>query len=151
MKSNKSLKDSRILLTPQWNYGYKIKTKYVPISVTTMTFPTTTTTRIATQLQSPYRPYRILNIDNSMKLAHQHASCVDTTHPASIHKSRLSILPTYNINTSDHYTHPIHCHAVHHHRTTTTSTTSPETTTARYYRMKNIYHNNEIDQIAQGL
>ena len=31
------------------NYGCKLKTKYVPISVTTTTFPTTTTTRTHTK------------------------------------------------------------------------------------------------------
>ena len=68
-------------------------------------------------------PYRILNIDISVEFARQHASCVDMTIRASPHKSRVSILPTYNINTSDHQTHQIHCHALHHHRPTTSATT----------------------------
>ena len=59
MKSNKSLKDYRTSLTPQYNGAIikqmiqvrvtNMKTKYVPISVTTITFPTTTTTRTATK------------------------------------------------------------------------------------------------------
>ena len=61
---------------------------------------------IATQYQSHYRPYLILNLDVSVEFAQQHASCVDMTIMASPHKSRASILPTYNINTSDQQTHP---------------------------------------------
>ena len=107
-----------------------METKHVPISATTTIFPTTTTTpsplntcsHITTQYQSHYRPYMISNLDISVELAQQHASCVDITIRASPHKSRDSILPTYNINASDHHTHPIHCHALHHHRTTTTIT-----------------------------
>ena len=85
--------------------------------------PLNTCSHIITQLQSHCRPYHILNIDISVKLAQQHASCVDLTIRASIHKSRHSKLPTYNINTSDHHTRQIHYHALHHHRTTTISTT----------------------------
>ena len=85
--------------------------------------PRNTCSHIATQYQSHYRPYLILNIDVSVEFAQQHASYVDMTIIASIYKSRDSTLPTYNINTSDHHTHTIHYHALHHHRTTTTSTT----------------------------
>ena len=66
--------------------------------------------------------YQIMNIDVSVEFVCQHASCVDFTIPAGNHKSRPSILPTYNINASDHHTLPMHYHALHHHRTTTTST-----------------------------
>ena len=66
--------------------------------------PLNTCSHIATQYQSHYRSYIILNIDISMEFASQHASCVDMTSRASIHKSRESTLPTYNINKSD----PIH-------------------------------------------
>ena len=86
--------------------------------------PLNTCSHIATQNQSNYRPYLALNIDVSVEFAQQHASCVDVTIPASIHKSRVSTLPTYNINTSDHHTHPIHTHALHQHTTTATSTTA---------------------------
>ena len=85
--------------------------------------PLNTCSHIITQLQSHCRPYHILNIDISVKLAQQHASYVDMTIPASPHKSRGSTLPKYNINTSGQHTQPIHCHALHHHRTTTISTT----------------------------
>ena len=146
MKSNQSLKDYRTSLTPQYN-GAIIKKWYKlgwqiwkpnmrqypqqrwhsqppPPRVQPLQ-PLNTCSHIATQYQSHYRPYLILtNIDVSMEFARQHASCVDLTIPASPHKNRASILPTYNINTSDHHTHPIHTHALHHHRTTTTSTTA---------------------------
>ena len=86
--------------------------------------PLNTCSHITTQLQSPYRPYLILNIDVSVEFARQHASYVDMTPQANPHKSRLSTLPSYNINTSDHHTPTIHCHALLHHRTTTTSTSA---------------------------
>ena len=125
MKSSKSLKEYRTsssttcngaIMKKDANYGYNIKTKYVTISATTTIFPTTTTTRTATKHmlahryveQAPYRPYRILIIDISIELAQQHASCVDMTIPASQNKSRASTLPTYNVNTSDPYTHNTH-------------------------------------------
>ena len=57
---------------------------------------------IATLYQYHYRPYRILNIDFSVEFAQQHASFVDMTIHACPHKNRVSALPTYNINTSDH-------------------------------------------------
>ena len=143
MKSIKSLKDYRILSTTKWN-GAITKTWYKlwwhiwkpnmcqyrkqrPSSqppIPRARPPLNTCSHIATQYQSHYHPYRILNIDVSVKLSQQHSSCVDMTIQASQHKSRVSILPTYNINISDHHTHPIHCHALHHHRTTTTSTTA---------------------------
>ena len=123
MKSNKSLKDYRTSLTPQYN-GAIIKKWYKlgwqiwkpnmcqysrqrPHSQPTLprAQPLNTCSHIATQLQSHYRPYIISNIDVSVEFAHQHASCVDITTRASIHKSRASKLPTYNINTSDHHTH----------------------------------------------
>ena len=145
MKSKKQVRKYRTSITTKckiWcnfkipinhtNYCCKGKT-YVLISVTTTTFPNTTATRTATKhmlthhhtVQSHCRAYPILNIDTSMELAHKHASDVDITFAASQHKSSLSTLPTYNYynNTSDHHTHPIHCHALQHHlRTTTTST-----------------------------
>ena len=68
--------------------------------------PLNTCSHITIQLQSHCRPYRILNIDAGVELAQQHASCVDMTIPASHHKSCVSILPTYNINISDHHTLP---------------------------------------------
>ena len=116
-----------------------------------------TCSQIATHLKSHYRPYIILNFDISVEFAQQHASCVDMTIRASIYKSRVSILPTYNINTSDRHTHTTHCHALHQHRTTSTSTTAnisdPNTqilaTNRRY--MKNIYTNNKIDRIDRVL
>ena len=115
--------------------------------------PLNTCSHIATQYQSHYRPYLILNLDVSVEFAQQHASCVDMTILASLHKSRVSTLPTYNINTSDHYTYPIHCHALHNHRNTTTSTTAnishttthlsnkshKQKTTTRFWKMKNIH------------
>ena len=67
--------------------------------------PLTTCSQITSKLQSHYRTYRILNIDASVELANQHASYVDMTIRASPHKRRRSILPTYNIKTSDHHTH----------------------------------------------
>ena len=113
--------------------------------------PLTTCSQITSKLQSHYRTYRILNIDASVELANQHASYVDMTIRASPHKRRRSILPTNNINTSDHHTHTIHCHALYQHRTTTTSTianiSDPNThihttnritrkLTTRYWKMK---------------
>ena len=86
--------------------------------------PLNTCSHIATQKQSHYRPYIVLNIDVSVEFARQHASYVDMIIRASQHKSRAPTLPTYNINTSDHHTHTIHTHALHHHRTTTASTTA---------------------------
>ena len=142
MKSTKSLKDYRTSLTPQYN-GAIIKKWYKlgwqiwkpnmrqypwqrPSSQPPLprAQPLHTCSHITTLYQSHYRPYRALNIDVSLEFAQQHASCVDMTIRASCHKSRESILPTYNSNTSEHHTHPLHCHALHHHITTTTSTTA---------------------------
>ena len=142
MQSIKSLKDYRISSTTKCN-GAIMKTWYKlwchikkpnmcqypqqrrhsqPPPLPRAQPPLNTCSHITTQLQSHYRPYHILNIGISVEVARQHASCVDVTNPASIHKRRVSTLPTYNINTSDHHSQPIHFHALHHHRTTTTST-----------------------------
>ena len=142
MKSNKSLKDYRTSLTPQYN-GAIIK-QMIQTMVTIWkpnmcqyprqrphsqpplprAQPLNICSHIATQYQSHYRPYLILNLDVSVEFAQQHASCVDMTIMASPHKSRVSKQLTYNINTSDHHTHTVQCHTLHHHRTTTTLTTA---------------------------
>ena len=138
MKSFKSLKDNRTSATTKCN-GAIMKTWYKlwwqnqnqicanirnNDDIPNHHCHAHTCWHITTQLQYHCRPYLILNIDISVELAQQHTSCVDMTIRASQHKSRGSILPTHNINTSDHHTYPIHCHALHHHRTTTTSTTA---------------------------
>ena len=124
MKSNKSLKDYRISLTPQYNgaiikndtnYGAKYGNQICANirdndHIPNHHYHATATKHMLAHRhtkQSHYRPYRILNIDVSVEFAQQHASYVDMTIPASQHKSRGSILQTYNINTSDHHAQPI--------------------------------------------
>ena len=120
MKSNKSLKDYRTSLTPQYNGAimkkwYKLGRQIWKPNMCLYPWqrphsqpprpraqPLNTCSHITTQHQSHNRPYRILNIDASVEFAQQHASCVDMTIRACPHKNRPSILPTYNINTSDH-------------------------------------------------
>ena len=73
-----------------------------------------------TQLQSSNCSYRVLNIDVCIVLDHQHASNVDMTPMASQHKSRVSILPTYNNSTS-------YCRLYTQYKTkTTTSSTASQ-------------------------